>query len=412
MSAWMPEPNSAPLAGAVGASLRQALQRIETAPNRDAIVSALLKFTEPLFKHAAFFVVQKQHVKAWQANWSLPLSSPSVFQTVHRTGAPYFGPLAASAGNTLLLSFFVCEAPRSVLLVPVVVGQKIAGMLYADNGQDPTSLWRAAAVLLVAQRAGVCLGTWWRQHKSMSAVEFDLDMEPPSQETGAQEAALWEAVSVGIDEVNAQAYVAFAEVKDEGSLGDWEDVLVETAESVAETSVTPKPTAVGWDDVLRELSSAAQIKPAPMVDDAAARRLEIEKLRHDAASPNREASAKLLAHRLYDANPENRLLAATALRDFAGTVAYGNVVTASVDELHLPQSEKLVAAAQILGALHEPTATTALIPLLSDPDERVHTAVHSALVEICGVDFGRDVGAWQNWCQEKSQQVGEDIVLT
>jgi hypothetical protein len=212
---------------------------MDSAQDRDSVMLPLLHFIQRFFEFTGLFVVHQDHVMGWRgatlamtekfSNVHMALDTPSVLQVVYHARGPYLGPIPNSTSNAMLLHALEREFPRVALLVPLVVGDKIAGILYADNGSQVVSLSRVAAVLAAIQRAGVSLATFILRSKARAG---------------------WGSVEISQDE----KYIAFQDVKDERSLGDWEDVLFDTLESSKPSSTSAKADApqVGWEDVIRE----------------------------------------------------------------------------------------------------------------------------------------------------------------
>ncbi|HEV8699766.1 MAG TPA: hypothetical protein VGV60_00650 [Candidatus Polarisedimenticolia bacterium] len=124
----------------VSASLREA----ET---RDDVFDAVLDFTATRFLRAALFVAQPDRVLGWSGrggglaptrvrNVIVPLDRPSLFLFV-RSGADYFyGPVPDLPANAKFYLDLGCPPPARVLLMPLTIAERPAGILYADNGPD------------------------------------------------------------------------------------------------------------------------------------------------------------------------------------------------------------------------------------------------------------------------------------
>jgi hypothetical protein len=124
----------------VSASLREA----ET---RDDVFDAVLDFTATRFLRAALFVAQTDRVLGWSGrggglaptrvrNVIVPLDRPSLFLFV-RSGADYFyGPVPDLPANAKFYLDLGCPPPARVLLMPLTIAERPAGILYADNGPD------------------------------------------------------------------------------------------------------------------------------------------------------------------------------------------------------------------------------------------------------------------------------------
>lgn len=274
------------------------LARLDTAPNRDAVIEILLEIAVGVFDFVCMFVVQGENINGWRgvdpeqtariAKISIPVASQSVFQTIHATHGHYLGPLPDNSFNQDFLNQLGRESPRTALLAPILVRGKLVAVVYADNGGRPVPSRRVSGLLLLAHRVGMCLETLIRRRKRLAAqppapLRTSSESEAPSVQVPSatvpgpreeedapslpiqepellsdgdfeiiDEAAAdgapadgWDDVSVGWNDALASVpdgegeddtYVAFADVGDspEESLADWEDVLVDAASSSME----------------------------------------------------------------------------------------------------------------------------------------------------------------------------------
>lgn len=152
------------------------LARLDSAQNRDSIVEVLLEITLGTFEYVALFLVQGDRINGWRgidpettqrvARISLPLELPSVFQTIYATRGHYLGPLPQNSTNTKLLEQMGRRAPRAAFLAPMLVGGKLAGILYADNGTRSVPSKRVSGVLLLTHRVGMCFENLIRKRKT------------------------------------------------------------------------------------------------------------------------------------------------------------------------------------------------------------------------------------------------------
>ncbi len=135
-------------------ALRQALE----ARSREDLVNVLLRFSRQYFEFVGLFVINNQTILGWDAVGAegarerirrirLPLSVPSVLQTVARTGARFLGPVPPSGINDELLASLGRARPRNALILPLAVRERLVGLLYADAGERAvrgaklTDLW-------------------------------------------------------------------------------------------------------------------------------------------------------------------------------------------------------------------------------------------------------------------------------
>jgi hypothetical protein len=173
------------------------LARLTAADDRDAIVDILLEIVASTFEFAAMFVVHGEQVNGWRgvnaettariARVSLPVTLPSVFQTIYATNGHYLGPIPTNSVNTQLIEDLGRAAPRTAFLAPILVGGKLAAIIFADNGTKPVSSKRVASLLLVSHRAGMCLETLIRRKRAVADKLIAETTGAPESPTNAQD---------------------------------------------------------------------------------------------------------------------------------------------------------------------------------------------------------------------------------
>lgn len=176
------------------------LARLDSATDRDAIVEILLEVALGTFDYVALFLVQGERVNGWRstdpestnrvARVSLPLAEPSVFQTIHATRGHYLGPIPQTAVNTQLLQTLGRPAPRTAFLASLIVGGRLVGILYADNGSKGVLARRVSGVLLLTHRVGLCFENLIRRRKAMPTPQPKVSSEPQELTFRAESPAL------------------------------------------------------------------------------------------------------------------------------------------------------------------------------------------------------------------------------
>ncbi len=287
--------------------LRALLARLDAATDRDSIVEILLSATIGIFDFAGLFLVQGDTVNGWRGTTpdatgkivrvSLKVELPSVFQTIYATQGHYLGPLPQNSINAKLLADMGRTPPRAALVAPITVGGKLAAMLYADNGAAGVPPKRVAAVLMLAQRAGMCLETLLRRRKQLAAQQasaaptptppaasgdgwmvqsrrVELVAEEPAAAARAlpvDASAIAEAsqdeVIVGADaeqhHIEPVANAAFLETPEVTEIHEVEEVEEVEAEVVGDqgyeafADVKDSEALDDWEDVLLEAASSA-----------------------------------------------------------------------------------------------------------------------------------------------------------
>lgn len=151
------------------------LARLDSATDRDSIIEVLLEITLGTFEYVALFLVQGERINGWRstdpaatqrvARISIPVELPSVFQTIYATRGHYLGPLPHNRTNMQLLEELGRQPPKAALLAPVMVGGKLAGILYGDNGGRGVPSKRVSGILLLTHRVGLCFENLIRKRK-------------------------------------------------------------------------------------------------------------------------------------------------------------------------------------------------------------------------------------------------------
>ena len=120
------------------------------ADSAEDIIDNLLAGLGGKIQRVAFFRVKGNRVVGWKgidrnqplqdfAQLSLPLTEPSVLRTVTENAGYYLGPLQDTPLNHLLHDVFG-GAPQTLLLMPLIVGGRIASIVYAEDGDGLSAM--------------------------------------------------------------------------------------------------------------------------------------------------------------------------------------------------------------------------------------------------------------------------------
>lgn len=123
----------------------QAVRLLDTAEGVYEVSDALLGYARGLFARAALFVSRAPWLEGWDATgggWSrgmirkleISLEEPSVFGIFQRGAGYYLGPIPKTPANDEFIRITGGKRPRNCLIVPVLIGNRIVNLLYADNG--------------------------------------------------------------------------------------------------------------------------------------------------------------------------------------------------------------------------------------------------------------------------------------
>ena len=173
----------------------QAFAALEAADGRDKVVAVALRYARDFFEAAALLAVTTEHVGGHDAlGWPqararcrslrLDRERSSLLRAVLETRGPYLGPVARDPGNDELLAALGRAWPRTALLYPVVLRDRVVCILYADNGEAPVSPGRLGDLLLVAGALGVTFERILRQGKRDRSDAPPVAPSPAAEEPG------------------------------------------------------------------------------------------------------------------------------------------------------------------------------------------------------------------------------------
>ncbi len=295
-----------------GSDIAALLARLDTAPNRDAVVEILLEIAVGVFDYVCMFVVQGDYINGWRgidpehtariAQISIPVANPSVFQTIYATQGHYLGPLPKNSFNEDLLRQLDRQPPRTALLAPILVRGKLVAVVYADNGPRPVPSRRVSGLLLLAHRVGMCLENLIRRRKRVQAAETSLGasespavqspaatVRPPRMEDEPEAPPLEEPELLAegdFEIIEEESTHKEAPSSEEESWSDvdvgWEDAIPAAAAAVndddddddeyvafSDVGESPEESLADWEDVLVDAASSSMessaSNPAPRV---------------------------------------------------------------------------------------------------------------------------------------------------
>jgi hypothetical protein len=127
--------------------LPRVLKDLEMAGNRDEISGVILDFAAMHFMRTLLFVINEDMLFGWDGQGEgldsrvalaimLPLKRRSIFKTVLETGAYFLGPIPDTTINNRFTAAFGATRPKSVLLLPILVSDKVVAILYGDMGHE------------------------------------------------------------------------------------------------------------------------------------------------------------------------------------------------------------------------------------------------------------------------------------
>lgn len=129
--------------GAPDQSLLAPVARLRAAATRDEVVAVLLDYASLLAARVGLFVVQKgqlvcldgrgpDHVVVAMKWFTIPVDTPSPFRDVLQSRKSYIGSLEDTAESRAFRNALGSTTGR-LLLLPLTVGDRVVGVLYADE---------------------------------------------------------------------------------------------------------------------------------------------------------------------------------------------------------------------------------------------------------------------------------------
>ncbi len=340
--------------------LEEAQAALAAARGRDDVVLAALRYARDFFEYTALFAVTFDAVAGHDAlaatdeaakdqcrMAAVPISEPALFRAVLEARAPYLGPPPRDVGSDAVLRLLRREAPRVVLLYPVVLRGRIVCILYADNGEAPVSPRRLGDLLILLARMGAAFERILRERKRERASAARSQGPEPwrAQEPARVEAKLPEDLEVDLGDYEVtSAAEAFAAPR----AFDPSMAVLDLEKSARGSSERGRLIALLVQHAAESASYVCARFPGPI-----------------------EARSEALAEAtpIFEQGP---ILAALAA---LGTVATPYLVPLLTD----PDPERRRRAVRLLGHLADPVSFSALADRVFDPDPRVAAAARSEL---------------------------------
>lgn len=125
-------------------SVGRVSQLLARAESREEIADALMCYLGQEFSRVGLFMVRKDTASGWRAVRGgeeiggfplvhIPLTRPSVLKTVREGKSFYLGTLADCPLNTQLVEGLGGGGQKAVLVMPLTVGGRVAGLLYVEG---------------------------------------------------------------------------------------------------------------------------------------------------------------------------------------------------------------------------------------------------------------------------------------
>jgi len=416
-------------------TLDEARAVLAGARHRDEVVLIALRYARDFFEFAAMFAVTHDAVAGHDALGveegrdraravAIWASDPGIFRTVLEMQSPYLGPVVAGAAGTDAVLHGLARTPRTVLVYPMLLRDRIVCVLYADNGEAPVSARRLGDLLLFLSTVGGAFERIIRDRKGRGrravapapAVEPERAPEPPAiaapveppfatfsssvEEPAPDPQPPFEAVPAPEPPVEAPAEAP-------GKTG----ILWPAARGAAAEPAAPARGASATADSLAALEEqffsggpgdvAGVEEPAPEPSSPAPEPVAPPpaptRTPPPIASPPAAATVGALADRALDADPAISAAACAALgnlrRDPAARQAGDKLRRALLSGI----SSRSTRAAHALGALRDVDAIPLLIQVLEASDAETAAAAADALAGITLQRLGPDARKWLTW---------------
>lgn len=128
-------------------SLTSLSQQLAAASDRNDIARSLINYLAQEFSTSALFMVRSTIVTGWLAQHknmepagfdllNIPLQEQSVFNQVVNSKSHFLGSVADTPQNRNLLAFFDSKPPQTALIIPLLVRDRLVGLLYVQDNLE------------------------------------------------------------------------------------------------------------------------------------------------------------------------------------------------------------------------------------------------------------------------------------
>lgn len=160
-----------------GWTVDDARRALAEAGGRDEVVSAALRYARDFFESAALFAVTHDAIWGHDAlgpdegarelcrGLAVSVDACGFFRPALEARGPYLGPPAGDPVSRSVLQGLNRGTPRTVLLYPVTLRERVVCILLADNGEAPVSPRRLGDLLVLLSTVGAAFERVLRDRK-------------------------------------------------------------------------------------------------------------------------------------------------------------------------------------------------------------------------------------------------------
>jgi len=152
-------------------SLMEASRRLAASGSVEEVVATVLAYASTRLARSIFFVMKGDIAQGWAGRGegiteasirNMAIAVPgqdkeSIFSVVPEGRTHYLGPVPVSAGSAGFFAKAAFPAPRSILIVPVRVKDRVAAWLYADDAGRKITTPDIPSIQVLCSRAGLSL---------------------------------------------------------------------------------------------------------------------------------------------------------------------------------------------------------------------------------------------------------------
>jgi hypothetical protein len=164
------------------------------AVNRDEIVDVILRYSRQFVPFVALFIISDDFIIGWDAVGikkarerirSIRVSTgvSSILNMVLQTQSFYLGPVPDSIGNNDLFRTMGRNRPRDAMVVPIMLKERMIGLLYGDSGRRSIKSSNVAELLVFVSRLSAIFENLIRRNKAKAEkIAKERPIQPKEEE--------------------------------------------------------------------------------------------------------------------------------------------------------------------------------------------------------------------------------------